>query len=407
MSERRLLFLQGVASPFFDKLAKAFVSVGHQVYRINFCGGDSLYWASGNAWNYQGDIQQLDAYIEQKFEWYNFSDVVLFGDTRPVHRPAIRVARKFGAQILVFEEGYLRPHCITLEREGVNGNSLLPHDLKWYKKVGGCISRHKDPQPTGYSLLTRLFHDIAYNAARYAFNFRYPSYTLHRPQSPLKEYWGWAKRFILKGLFRSRHAKRVIDQVLDNKVHFFLFPLQLNYDSQVVKHSSFDNIQQALLAVIQSFARHAQADQHLIIKNHPLDIGTINFRKLIIELQRQYHLGQRVIYIDGGHLPTLLRHCKGTVTINSTVGISALHHQSPVYVLGDAIYNMPGLTFQGTLDDFWYNPAKPDAAAVANFTKVVNFYTQINGDFYSKTGIEMAVQGSVNRILFPEKVIIA
>ncbi len=27
-----------------------------------------------------------------------------------------------------FEEGYLRPYCITLEKDGVNANSSLPRD---------------------------------------------------------------------------------------------------------------------------------------------------------------------------------------------------------------------------------------------------------------------------------------
>jgi len=377
------------------------------VYRINFCGGDRWYWTSRNPWNYQDPIQNLDEYLQRKFEHHRFTDVVLFGDMRPVHKPGIRMAKDYGAHIWVFEEGYIRPNYITLDYGGVNKHSSLPRDPTWYRKAGECIRESEEPQPTGYNQLIRLGHDVIYNLARYGFHFSFPSYTLHRPQSPLTEYRGWAKRFLFQAVLRKRHAKRLIDHLLEHKISYFLFPLQLHYDSQVLAHSPFDNIQDALRAVLESFAQNARRDQYLIIKNHPLDIGTIKYRTLLRHFQRQYHLGERIIFIDGGDLPTLLQHCQGTVTINSTTGISALHHGSPVHVLGEAIYNMPGLTCQGTLDDFWHCPTRPNAEQVANFIKVVISCTQINGDFYTKKGIAMAVAGSVKRILFSDDLSLA
>ena len=54
--------------------------------------------------------------------------VFLFGDCRPIHRAAHDVATAMGIDVGVFEEGYLRPDFITLERHGVNGNSLRRYD---------------------------------------------------------------------------------------------------------------------------------------------------------------------------------------------------------------------------------------------------------------------------------------
>lgn len=51
-------------------------------------------------------------------------------------------------------------------------------------------------------------------------------------------------------------------------------------------------------------------------------------------------------------LPALLRYGKGMVTLNSTSGLSALIHHMPVKVLGRVHYDIPGMTFQGSLADF-------------------------------------------------------
>jgi capsular polysaccharide export protein len=41
---RSFLFLQGLASWFFDRLGRALIERGHAVHRVNFNGGDRLFW---------------------------------------------------------------------------------------------------------------------------------------------------------------------------------------------------------------------------------------------------------------------------------------------------------------------------------------------------------------------------
>ncbi|MET5116120.1 capsular biosynthesis protein, partial [Burkholderia pseudomallei] len=72
-------------------------------------------------------------------EWYRdaiatngVTDVLLFGDCRAIHRPIHEIARASGVRVHVFEEGYVRPLWITMERHGVNGRSLLPRDPGYY-----------------------------------------------------------------------------------------------------------------------------------------------------------------------------------------------------------------------------------------------------------------------------------
>ena len=90
------------------------------------------------------------------------------------------------------------------------------------------------------------------------------------------------------------------------------------------------------------------------------------------------------------HLPTLLRHAKGTVNINSTVGLSSVLYGTPTITLGKAIYDMEGLTCKGMyLDDFWTNYQVPDMELANKFKQHLIETTQLNGSFYGRMPEEL------------------
>jgi capsular polysaccharide export protein len=99
---------------------------------------------------------------------------------------------------------------------------------------------------------------------------------------------------------------------------------------------------------------------------------------------REAGIELRVRYIHDQHLPTLLMYAHGVVVINSTVGLSAIHHGAPTKVCGKALYDMPGLTYQGTLDEFWSDAlySKPDQRLYQRFRNYLVAETQLNGSFY-------------------------
>ena len=61
----------------------------------------------------------------------------------------------------------------------------------------------------------------------------------------------------------------------------------------------------------------------------------------------------------------LLDGARGVVTVNSTVGLWALRAGRPVITLGDAIYDIDGLTFRGGLDAFWTEAGPPERMIAA------------------------------------------
>ncbi len=196
----------------------------------------------------------------------------------------------------------------------------------------------------------------------------------------------------------DREAETITRAVFATGFPYYLFPLQLNSDAQVVVHSPFDGMRAAIEQVLRSFAGHAPSGALLVVKNHPLDTGVIDYRMFTARLCKELDIAHRVYFIDAGHLPTLLERAQGVVVVNSTVGLSALHHGCPLIALGTAIYDMTGLTWQGGLDAFWHGGTAPDKALYQAFLDYVVHHTQINGDFYTKSGISMALPAIVARL---------
>jgi len=252
----------------------------------------------------------------------------------------------------------------------------------------------------GGGLIIRAWHDIGYHTATLVLKSQYPHYQSHRPERASKEYWGWIKRLPSLFFYYNNQSKQNISKLIKSQTPFYLLPLQLDGDSQIRIHSPINTVSDLIDITLKSFSTHTPKNSVLVIKNHPLDPWFVNYPKLISKLTTQYGIKKnRIIYLESGDLNSLLRHAKGTVLINSTVGTSALQAGCPVIALGSAIYDMAGLTFQGSLDQFWTEASPPDKALFKNFKSVVIQQTQINGAFYSRKGIEMAVQGSLSKLI--------
>jgi capsule polysaccharide modification protein KpsS len=82
------------------------------------------------------------------------------------------------------------------------------------------------------------------------------------------------------------------------------------------------------------------------------------------------------------NLPAALRDARGTVVINSTVGLSSVHHGTPVKCLGSPVYDMPGLTCQKPLAEFWRSPGHVDADLYRRFRWWLRTNNQINGNVW-------------------------
>jgi capsule polysaccharide modification protein KpsS len=383
------LLLQGPPGPFFRRLTGELTGAGVRVDKINFHGGDELYYpahgpalGSDRAVSYRGTSDEWPDFCRRFLAEQGIDAVVLFGDCRPIHKAAIREARALGVAVWVFEEGYLRPDYVTLERDGVNGYSRMPRDAGFYLEQAAELPEPPAPAPTGQS-----FYRHAYYVSRYALALergkeRFPGYRHHRSFDPRAQAVGWLRG----GLAKPWHAQR--DRALLPRLsgpwasRYFLVPLQVHADYQILEHSNFDSVDEMLDRVVRSFAAHAPRDTILVFKHHPMDRGNRDYGRALAALARELDLEQRLVSVHDLHLPTLLKHARGVVTVNSTVGLSAIHHGVPLLVLGDAIYDIPGLTSRLPLERFWHEQTAPDRALYQAFTRYLRWTNQHNGNFY-------------------------
>lgn len=394
---RSFLFLQGVSSPFFAQLARALLAEGQWVKTINFNMGDVLYGRGARKFC-SSRPEQLEDFYLQFLRDQHITDLVLFGDQRPVHKPAIRVAKQCGVRVHVFEEGYFRPYWVTLERDGVNNNSLLPRDPKWYLDVGEHIPRYKNGNAFKLSFAARAFHDVMYHVGGALNRVAFPHYRTHAPFNAAVEYAGFVRHGLRLMQAKGRDAE-VVSRVATEHEPTFLLPLQLDSDSQIRDHSRFNNMSDVLHEVLASFSAHAPADARMVVKNHPLTPGIVDYHRITRHIAAHYAIADRVDFLETGYMPTLLSHVAGVVTINSTVGGSSMHHQRPTFTLADPIYNIPGLTHQGSLDEFWVSPEPPNKTLYQRFRNTVIHTTQVNGGFYTRCGIDMAVTNAMEVLL--------
>jgi capsular polysaccharide export protein len=368
---------------FFSHLAGLLVSQGQTVTKVHFNGGDQLFWQHPGALRFDADPAQLDVWLRALIAEREIDALVIFGQMRPIHVVAREVARSMGVEIFVFEEGYLRPSYVTIERRGVNARSLLPRLASFYRAAEPA--QVPVPQPTGQNIWRMVAIAGAYGAAHCLLRPWYGRQAYHRNINPLTQTWCWA-RGAVRHLWHRWRERGVLAALTEPQLRkrWFLVPLQVHNDSQVIDHSRYACLEDFIEEVVASFAEHAPADALLVIKHHPMDRAYTDYTRLLQTLRSRHQLGGRLLYVHDQHLPTMLQHAAGVVTINSTVGLQALHHGTPVKTLAESVYQIPGLVYEGDLSAFWNAPGQVDASLVARFRSHLAMSTQLNASFYAR-----------------------
>lgn len=396
VSPRRVMMLQGLMGPFFQRLGQGLRAAGHEVFKVNFNGGDRVYWRLPNGIDYRGTLENWPQAFSRLLDEHRITDVMLFGDCRDHHAAALAVCRDRALSVWVFEEGYVRPDWVTMEKGGVNGHSSLPRDPQWYRDLSAELPPVPAHQKVPSSFRRRAGEGVWYNAADVLTRWRYPGWRTHRPWHPLVEGVGWARKLSRRNERREQGA-RLIARLAVESSDFFLFPLQLDSDAQIRLHSPFAGIIEAIKVVLDSFSKHAPAGARLVVKEHPLDNGVRDWQLETVDLAHRFGVADRVDYLAWGDIEEIAQRALGMVTINSTSGTFALARGIPVIVLGKAIYDLPDLTFQDGLDRFWTEATPPDADTFAAFRRVLIEHCLIPGGFFSDEALDKVVTHAIAR----------
>jgi capsular polysaccharide export protein len=399
LQERRsFLFLQGPLSPLYARVADRLEAAGHSVSRINLCIGDRLHWRRAGAVDFRGRPDGFGDVVRRHITAHGVTDLVMHGECRAYHRIAAEAARSAGARVFVTELGYLRPDWMTVDRDGTAAASSFPRDPA---EIAHLAERSAPvdltPQyPSHFSWVA--IPDVVYNLANTAFWFLYPHYQRHTIDWPPREYAAWIARLVT-ARSRNRRAASAIAELRASGWPYFVFPLQLEGDFQVRARSPFNGQTEAIEFVSASFAVSAPPGAHLVLKTHPLDNGLIDWRRIFDEIFARHGLADRVLFLDGGNLGSIVDRARGVVTINSSAGLEAILAGIPVKALAPAIFDVAGLAHQGTLETFWNAPDAPDAVLANQFVRALAGSVLVRGTIYSRDGLDAAVRNVADAIL--------
>lgn len=394
MIQRAFVFLQGPPGPFFHRLGQAMVRQGVAVHRINLSGGDKLDWPNG-AVDFRGRFSEWPVFFDKFLRENRITDLLLYGDCRPYHLAAHGIAALRNVRTHVLEEGYLRPHWMTLEPDGVNARSTLPRDKRWFVSEAKRLPPEPELPPITASFRRRARDSYWHYHHVITGRLAYPHYRSHRSQSILKEGFGWLWKFA-----RQKSAERRTDEVLGRLEGeaMFVLPLQLSGDYQIRAHSPFPDMQSAASYAIESFAANAPGDLHLLLKAHPLDCSFFDWAGFVRGHAERLSLEGRLHFVDGGDLDSMARAARGLVCVNSTSATLALANGTPVCTLGEAIYDLPGLTHQSHLDNFWSNPVPPEEGLYPAFRRVLVDRCLVRGGLASESAVSILVDSMIRRL---------
>ncbi len=384
MAPKHILMLQGPIGSFFRRLADEFLDHDVAVTKVNFNAGDSVFFRGDNVINYRDPMEEWPEYFRKIVRERNIDTLFLVGDHRAHHKSVMTIAHTLGISVWVFEEGYLRPNHITLEQDGVNGNSKMSKDPEFYRDYATANPDSASVKGLGNTFPAFASQSVLYTCAMAAGGLFFPHYQHYRDTRVIGQTLAWTKSVWRKKFYQHKERDILGKATGEWSGDFFLVPLQLYCDFQI-DHSDYESIPSFIEEVVETFAKSAPSDTRLLVKHHPLDRAYRDYTKLLAKLANKHGIEGRLYYIHDQHLPTLLKHARGCVTMNSTVGTSALFEGVPVKVMGRAIYNFPELTYQASLASFFCEICTVDSKLFHAFNNWMCDHNQYNGSFYKQT----------------------
>ena len=307
-------------------------AAGAAVHRVGFNRGDQAFWPDRATYiPYRGAPEDWPATLTALLDRHAVTDIVLYGDTRPIHAAAVAAARSRGLTLHVFEEGYLRPYWVTYERGGSNGHSRLMRLSVADMRAALARSTSDQPDaPTAWGdMRQHIFWGALYHWYVFAGSAAYPRFRPHRALTVWQEAKLHLRRLLAQPVHRwERILKTAAIRQSGHPFHLVL--LQLEHDASFRTHSPFQTMTEFLAVVMEGFAAGAPPHHHLVFKAHPLEDGRVPLRAEIRRLAAQHGVTQRVHFIPGGKLGPLLNLARSAVTVNSTAGQQVLWRGLPL-----------------------------------------------------------------------------
>ncbi|MFW6008625.1 MAG: hypothetical protein ACOCP8_05095, partial [archaeon] len=243
---------------------------------------------------------------------------------------------------IYFENGYFRPNTITMDTKGVNYDSSVPRNKSFYFNIEKRDLNRKNNKKIKKIKLNKL---NMFETYLYKFIFWFKSLLFNRYKFfRLKHTFGQeVKNKLFRKIYKLREEKFNV-----NKKYIFI-PFQVHDDSQIIKYSpNIDSMEELVDKLYKTFCKLKSKGVYnnvkLVFKEHPMDIGRINYHSLY----KKYKDISWMIFLKKYNTLSLIKNAEFILTINSTVGIEALQLYKPVLTLGNTFYNIEELVINNS-----------------------------------------------------------
>jgi len=199
-------------------------------------------------------------------------------------RIALEVAKLKEIKVFYFENGLL-PNTIVFDDKGINYENSVPREQVFFKKYVSTVDLPKELVPR-----------------------------------------------IGKGSQKFVGDKEGLPE------RYIFVPFQVDYDTQVISHSHWIKNMRMLFDVIEKVSQNSEYE--FVMKEHPS--SGVEYEDLYARANQLSNVSFKNTYST----QELIEKSVAVITINSTVGMESLLFHKKVIVLGDAFYNIEGITYE-------------------------------------------------------------
>ncbi len=231
--------------------------------------------------------KDYESFIKAAILKHHITAIVTYNDTGERNRTAIKLATTMGLSRYIVEHGYLRPHWITFDRDGVNGHSTLP-------KEGAFYHNNNDGFETAQAFPCRMrdqvLSTIKHFGASIALYPWLPFDTTYYGNSVFTQGTGYVSEYLWR---KTNDERKSVEDIVKHRragKQMFAVILQKPGDAQLRVHSSYGSNNPFLREACTSFAAFAPKDAVLVVKQHPLDYGVERTPRLFESLVRELKL---------------------------------------------------------------------------------------------------------------------
>ena len=395
---QKILLLQGPVGSFFQRLQDRLNAEGIDAWHVQLNKADRFFNSREKQLRFDAGQDAWPQWLETELKSNRYTCIILFGCERPAHIAARKIAKTLGITVISIEEGYIRPGFISVEKNGNNAASPIAGKIPAEHISGRKIVEHVNFKK-GKALYV---YGAAYYAINRLFNSRHEGELNHRDTPIISECVNWIRNFAINLVARRRDRKAISDLTQRFEKKYYLVALQVAADSNLKAAALGWCSKRLVRESIASFAKDAPSGTRLVFKIHPMERGHNRLNPFIKEIARSHGVDNRVSIIEVGPLGLLAEHAAGLITINSTSGLSAIYHGTPLLVIGHAIYEHPELAMcsRGKPDfpAFWYKTNVAPHAFRRNYLSWLTDQALEKGDLYNSHGQDIAIEGIIRQI---------